>query len=97
MSHYFFHRRIRGTLIRDVDGCDLEDMAAVLKEAREGVRALTTRTASELDDAAFEIHDAAGRLVIRYPFRAAFEPPDPKPEPAVSPDVDPAPPKAREP
>ena len=77
MPIYFFHIRGRDEFIRDLEGMELPDMAAVREEASEGARTIMAdrvRKGSDPDHQAFQVEDDAGRTVLDYPFLDALKP-----------------------
>lgn len=76
MPLYFFHVRSAGGFIRDDEGIELPSLAQVRFEAREGAKGLLKEAIDNdepVDGQAFEVTDAAGHLVLTYPFRDAIK------------------------
>ncbi|HEX2554874.1 MAG TPA: hypothetical protein VHL98_14330 [Microvirga sp.] len=76
MPRYFFHVSLEGTLIEDPNGQVLPNADAAWERARQGARTLMR---SDLGRPVnwltchFEVADAAGHVVLEFPFAEAVE------------------------
>lgn len=81
MPKYFFNTRIGDDLVRDPDGIELRDPDQAWEVARTTIRELlaTEGQPRHMVTAALEVTDAAGEVVLEFPFSEAlldsFDPP----------------------
>ena len=92
MPKYFFNTRIGGDLIRDPEGVELRDADHAWEIARTTIRELldgnsqsSPLPAKHLLTAYLEVTNAAGEVVLEFPFsEALFDPAgDPSDEPPL--------------
>ena len=78
MPHYFFNTRIGDTLIPDREGEELRDPDHAWEVARATIRQILQEEGTEpsLLAASLEVTDAAGEIVLEFPFAEALEIPD---------------------
>jgi len=74
MPRYFFHTRMGHDLVTDTDGTELRDPDHAWEVARGMIRQLlqTEETRSGLLSAVLEVTDAAGEIVLEFPFSEAL-------------------------
>ena len=74
MPRYFFNTRIGDELIVDPDGEDLRNPDRAWEVAREMILAVLKSEGAEpaLLEAVIEVTDAAGEIVLEYPFTEAL-------------------------
>jgi hypothetical protein len=79
MPHYFFHTQIGDDLITDPTGFDLRDPDEAWERARATIRAAlqTPRDQARLMTACLIVVDAAGDVVLEFPFSEAVTLPSP--------------------
>lgn len=77
MPRYFFNTRIGTTLIPDPEGEDLRDADHAWRVARAMVRQILQDEGKDptLLTAVLEVTDAAGEIVLEFPFTEALETP----------------------
>lgn len=76
MARYYFHIRDHDKLIRDPEGQDLVDEAAIRPEALASARELLAEAillGESMEHRIFEVTDADGRQVATIPFRDAVD------------------------
>jgi hypothetical protein len=78
MPKYFFNMRIGDDLIRDPEGVDLRDPDHAWEVARTTIRELLAAEGQpkHLLAAYLEVTDAAGEIVLEFPFSEALFDPD---------------------
>jgi hypothetical protein len=76
MPHYFFNTRIGDVLIPDREGAQLRDPNQAWETARAMILQLLQEQGSRADllAAAIEVTDAAGEIVLEFPFAEAILP-----------------------
>ena len=81
MPRYFFNTRIGETLIPDPEGAELRDPDHAWRVARATIRQILQEEGKEpsLLSASLEVTDAAGEIVLEFPFTEALEVPDEPP------------------
>ena len=75
MPRYFFHIKDEQKTIRDVEGMELQDLDAVLEEARESARQIMSERVLEghgPDGRVFVVTEEQGETVLTFPFRLAI-------------------------
>jgi uncharacterized protein DUF6894 len=74
MPKYFFNTRIGDDLIRDPEGADLRDPDHAWEVARTTIRELLAAEGQpkHLLTAYLEVTDAAGEIVLEFPFTEAL-------------------------
>ena len=74
MPKYFFNTRIGDDLVRDTEGCDLQDADHAWEIARLTIRELFDNTdgAKHLLTARLEVTDVSGDIVLEFPFTEAL-------------------------
>lgn len=80
MPKYFFNTRIGDDLVRDPDGVQLRDPDHAWEVARTTIRELLASEGQpkHLLTASLEVTDAAGEIVLEFPFsEALFDPSEP--------------------
>lgn len=84
MPRYFFNTRIGAELIRDTEGIDLRDPDHAWQVARATIRDLLQESGQNksLIAASLEVTDAAGEIVLEFPFSEALL--DPSDDPPTS-------------
>lgn len=76
MARYFFNIRDHDKLIRDPEGQELADDAAIRPEALASARELLAEAillGESMEHRVFEVTDADGRKVATIPFRKALD------------------------
>lgn len=75
MPRYFFHTHLGADVIADPDGLELGDPDAAWEAARETARAALRATADQarLMAAILVVTDAAGEVVLEFPFGEALD------------------------
>jgi hypothetical protein len=78
MPKYFFNTRIGDDLIRDQEGVELRDPDHAWEVARTTIRELLAAEEQprQLLGAYLEVTDAAGEIVLEFPFSEALFDPD---------------------
>lgn len=79
MPRYFFHTRIGADRVADPDGVELRDPDQAWETARDTAWTLMGRDRagqSRLLGASLVVTDAAGEVVLEFPFAEAVEPPE---------------------
>lgn len=78
MPRYFFNTRIGETLIPDPDGAELRDPDQAWEVARATIRQILRGEGKNpsLLSAVLEVTDAAGEIVLEFPFTEAIALPD---------------------
>ena len=75
MPRYFFHFRSLTSLREDYEGEDLADLAAVEENAMASAKEIIAEGLlggkPVLTDFSFEVYDAAGHLMLAFPFSEA--------------------------
>jgi hypothetical protein len=81
MPRYFFNTRIGETLIPDPEGAELRDADHAWHVARATIRQILQEEGKDrsLLSASLEVTDAAGEIVLEFPFTEALEIPDEPP------------------
>jgi len=81
MPRYFFNTRIGQTLIPDPEGAELRDPDHAWRVARATIRQILQEEGKDpsLLPASLEVTDAAGEIVLEFPFTEALEIPDEPP------------------
>lgn len=81
MPRYFFNTRIGKTLIPDPEGAELRDPDHAWRVARATIRQILQEEGEDpsLLSASLEVTDAAGEIVLEFPFTEALEIPDEPP------------------
>ncbi|MBB5050725.1 hypothetical protein YH63_000160 [Afipia massiliensis] len=81
MPRYFFNTRIGQTLIPDPEGAELRDPDHAWRVARATIRQILQEEGKDpsLLSASLEVTDAAGEIVLEFPFTEALEIPDEPP------------------
>jgi hypothetical protein len=81
MPRYFFNTRIGETLIPDPEGAELRDPDHAWRVARATIRQILQEEGKDpsLLSASLEVTDAAGEIVLEFPFTEALEIPDEPP------------------
>lgn len=82
MPRYFFNTRIGAELIRDAEGIDLRDPDHAWQVAHATIRDLLRDGAKSLITASLEVTDAAGEIVLEFPFSEVLL--DPSDDPPTS-------------
>jgi hypothetical protein len=84
MPRYFFNTRIGAELIRDAEGIDLRDPDHAWQIARATIRDLLQESGQNksLIASSLEVTDAAGEIVLEFPFSEALL--DPSDDPPTS-------------
>ena len=74
MPRYFFNTRIGETLIQDPEGAELRDPDHAWRVARATIRQILQEEGKEpsLLSASLEVTDAAGEIVLEFPFTEAL-------------------------
>jgi hypothetical protein len=75
MPRYFFHIKDKAKTIRDEEGMELQDLDAVLVEARESARQIMSERVlegHEPDGRVFVVTEEQGETVLTFPFRLAI-------------------------
>ena len=81
MPRYFFNTRIGQTIIPDPEGAELRDPDHAWRVARATIRQILQEEGKDpsLLSASLEVTDAAGEIVLEFPFTEALEIPDEPP------------------
>jgi hypothetical protein len=81
MPRYFFNTRIGETLILDPEGAELRDPDHAWRVARATIRQILQEEGKDpsILSASLEVTDAAGEIVLEFPFTEALEIPDEPP------------------
>lgn len=81
MPRYFFNTRIGETLIPDPEGAELRDPDHAWRVARATIRQILQEEGKDpsILSASLEVTDAAGEIVLEFPFTEALEIPDEPP------------------
>jgi hypothetical protein len=83
MPRYFFHTRIGNDLLKDSDGVELLDPDQAWQVARQAIRDVLAEGAEpQLMSATMEVTDAAGELLLEFPFSEALIDDSPPPDPS---------------
>jgi hypothetical protein len=72
MSRFFFHIRNHDELISDLEGVEMPNARAALKEAEDAAREILSekvRKGDLIDGNEFEVHDELGTRLFTLPFR----------------------------
>ncbi|MDZ4367264.1 MAG: hypothetical protein U0987_09610 [Afipia sp.] len=81
MPRYFFNTRIGQTIIPDPEGAELRDPDHAWRVAHATIRKILQEEGKDpsLLSASLEVTDAAGEIVLEFPFTEALEIPDEPP------------------
>lgn len=76
MPRYFFHTRIGDDVLTDAEGLDLRDPDQAWRAARATIRAMMDepRDQMRLIGASLVVTDAAGDVILEFPFAEAVMP-----------------------
>ena len=86
MPRYFFHTHVGADVIADPAGVELRDPDAAWQAAGETIRAALREAGDQarLMAAILVVTDAAGEVVLEFPFGEAVTPPTPPSEPTTT-------------